>query len=183
MSNTIVQYVLLRSDLLKELGWSVGALVAQACHASTAVLHLYKDDEQTIQYLSDLDNMHKVVLERGRCLLWDATCVSTFALSHLGCTSRSAGAAAENAARFKHLKYSALEPTYHFVPISVETAGPWGAEAKSLVWELSRRLRDRGCDHRSGSYLVQQVALAIQRGNAAGIMDTFEPGTTRNDGF
>lgn len=63
MSNTIVQYVLLRSDLLKELGWSVGALVAQACHASTAVLHLYKDDEQTMQYLSDLDNMHKVVLE------------------------------------------------------------------------------------------------------------------------
>ncbi|KAI5636341.1 peptidyl-tRNA hydrolase PTH2 domain-containing protein [Phthorimaea operculella] len=63
MSNSIVQYVLLRSDLLKELGWSIGALVAQACHASTAVLHLYKDDEHTIQYLNDLDNMHKVVLE------------------------------------------------------------------------------------------------------------------------
>ncbi|KAL0881801.1 hypothetical protein ABMA27_001582 [Loxostege sticticalis] len=63
MSNSIVQYVLLRSDLLKELGWSIGALVAQACHASTAVLHLYKDDECTMQYLNDLDNMHKVVLE------------------------------------------------------------------------------------------------------------------------
>lgn len=62
MSN-IVQYVLLRSDLLKDLGWSIGALVAQACHASTAVLHLYRDDEQTLQYLNDLDNMHKVVLE------------------------------------------------------------------------------------------------------------------------
>ncbi|CAH0399215.1 unnamed protein product [Chilo suppressalis] len=62
MSN-IVQYVLLRSDLLKELGWSIGALVAQACHASTAVLHLYKDDEHTLQYMNDLDNMHKVVLE------------------------------------------------------------------------------------------------------------------------
>ncbi|XP_026759779.1 putative peptidyl-tRNA hydrolase PTRHD1 [Galleria mellonella] len=63
MSNTIVQYVLLRSDLLKDLGWSIGALVAQACHASTAVLHLYRSDEHTIQYLNDLDNMHKVVLE------------------------------------------------------------------------------------------------------------------------
>ncbi|XP_059058651.1 putative peptidyl-tRNA hydrolase PTRHD1 [Achroia grisella] len=63
MSNPIVQYVLLRSDLLKDLGWSIGALVAQACHASTAALHLYKDDEHTIQYLNDLDNMHKVVLE------------------------------------------------------------------------------------------------------------------------
>lgn len=63
MSNTIVQYVLLRSDLLKELGWSIGAVVAQACHASTAVLHLYREDEHTTQYLNDLDNMHKVVLE------------------------------------------------------------------------------------------------------------------------
>uniref|UniRef100_A0A2A4JJN4 peptidyl-tRNA hydrolase n=1 Tax=Heliothis virescens TaxID=7102 RepID=A0A2A4JJN4_HELVI len=63
MSNTIVQYILLRTDLLKELGWSIGSVVAQACHASTAVLHLYKDDETTIQYLNDMDNMHKVVLE------------------------------------------------------------------------------------------------------------------------
>lgn len=63
MSNTLVQYVLLRSDLLKDLGWSIGALVAQACHASTAVLHIFKEDEHTIQYLNNLDNMHKVVLE------------------------------------------------------------------------------------------------------------------------
>ncbi|XP_053605674.1 putative peptidyl-tRNA hydrolase PTRHD1 [Plodia interpunctella] len=63
MSNQIVQYVLLRSDLLKELGWSIGALVAQACHASTAVLHLYREDDNTVKYLTDLDNMHKVVLE------------------------------------------------------------------------------------------------------------------------
>lgn len=66
MSNSIVQYVLLRSDLLKELGWSIGALVAQACHASTAVLHLYREDENTMKYLQDLDNMHKVVLEVGQ---------------------------------------------------------------------------------------------------------------------
>ncbi|XP_038218305.1 putative peptidyl-tRNA hydrolase PTRHD1 [Zerene cesonia] len=63
MSSSIVQYILLRSDLLKDLGWSIGALVAQACHASTAVLHVYRDDENTINYLGDLDNMHKVVLE------------------------------------------------------------------------------------------------------------------------
>ncbi|XP_045535168.1 putative peptidyl-tRNA hydrolase PTRHD1 [Papilio machaon] len=63
MSTTIVQYILLRSDLLKDLGWSVGSLVAQACHASSAVLHLFKDDEYTVKYLNDLDNMHKVVLE------------------------------------------------------------------------------------------------------------------------
>lgn len=59
----IVQYIVVRKDLLKELGWPVGAVIAQACHAVTAVVHLYRDDEQTKLYLDDLDNMHKVVLE------------------------------------------------------------------------------------------------------------------------
>lgn len=27
------------------------------------MLHLYQDDENVVQYTSDLDNMHKVVLE------------------------------------------------------------------------------------------------------------------------
>ncbi|CAH0554075.1 unnamed protein product [Brassicogethes aeneus] len=58
----IVQYVVVRSDLLKELNWPVGAVLAQACHAVTAVTHLYHDDEHTQEYLKDLDNMHKVVL-------------------------------------------------------------------------------------------------------------------------
>merc|ERR1712098_166429 len=40
-----------------------GAVMAQACHAATASIHLYYGDEQTQAYLADLDNMHKVVLE------------------------------------------------------------------------------------------------------------------------
>lgn len=58
-----VQYVVVRSDLLKVMHWPVGALIAQACHACTAVIHLFHDDPNTKEYLADLDNMHKVVLE------------------------------------------------------------------------------------------------------------------------
>lgn len=58
MSN-IVQYVVVRKDL----NWPVGALIAQACHAVTAVTHLFHDDPQTQEYLKNLDEMHKVVLE------------------------------------------------------------------------------------------------------------------------
>lgn len=58
----IVQYILVRSDLCKILGWPVGALVAQACHASTAAIHMFYDHEDTKKYLSDLDNMHKIIL-------------------------------------------------------------------------------------------------------------------------
>ena len=45
------------------LQWPLGALIAQAAHASTAVTHLFYQDPNTQAYLADLDNMHKVVLE------------------------------------------------------------------------------------------------------------------------
>ncbi|KAF7995033.1 hypothetical protein HCN44_004505 [Aphidius gifuensis] len=59
----IVQYVVVRGDLLKSMQWPVGAVIAQACHACTAVTHLFYHDDHTQAYLADLDNMHKVVLE------------------------------------------------------------------------------------------------------------------------
>ena len=59
----LVQYIALRGDLLRVDKWPIGAMVAQACHASAAVLHQFKDDSNTQQYLKDLDSMHKVVLE------------------------------------------------------------------------------------------------------------------------
>ena len=62
-SQQIVQYIVVRSDLVKTLSWPLGALIAQACHASTAVMHEFHDHEDTKRYLSELDSMHKVVLE------------------------------------------------------------------------------------------------------------------------
>ncbi|ESP02635.1 hypothetical protein LOTGIDRAFT_138047 [Lottia gigantea] len=61
MSN-IVQYVVVRSDLVSSLKWPTGALIAQACHACTAVMHQFYNDSSTQTYLADLDRMHKVVL-------------------------------------------------------------------------------------------------------------------------
>ncbi|KAM7430334.1 peptidyl-tRNA hydrolase domain-containing protein 1 [Porites harrisoni] len=63
MSSQLVQYVIVRGDLLRLLSWPTGALIAQACHASTAVLWTYRNDPHTIEYTSELDHMHKVVLE------------------------------------------------------------------------------------------------------------------------
>ncbi|PVD32021.1 hypothetical protein C0Q70_07447 [Pomacea canaliculata] len=60
---SIVQYVVVRSDLVKTKKWPLGALIAQACHASSAAIHLFYKTQHTQEYLSDLDRMHKVVLE------------------------------------------------------------------------------------------------------------------------
>lgn len=119
------------------------------------------------------DGLTLIPWQKGRCLVWDATCVSTFASCHVSVTQQSAGAGAEAAARRKRLKYASLEPIYEFVPFAVETLGPWGSEAKQLVQNLGRRLRARGRDPRSGWYLAQQISLAIQRGNAASVLGTF----------
>ena len=43
----IVQYVVVRSDLLHEMEWPLGAIITQGCHASTAAIHLFRDDEVT----------------------------------------------------------------------------------------------------------------------------------------
>ena len=59
-TSTIVQYVILRRDLLKVYDWPIGALITQACHASSAALHLFYKHEDTQTYLNDIDNMHKV---------------------------------------------------------------------------------------------------------------------------
>lgn len=61
-SSQLVQYVVVRGDR-RLLSWPIGAVIAQACHASTAALWMHRDDSNTLQYTSDLDNMHKVVLE------------------------------------------------------------------------------------------------------------------------
>ncbi|KOC65768.1 Putative peptidyl-tRNA hydrolase PTRHD1 [Habropoda laboriosa] len=59
----LIQYVVVRGDLLKTMEWPVGAVIAQACHACVAVIDLFHNDSYTQAYLANLDGMHKVVLE------------------------------------------------------------------------------------------------------------------------
>ncbi|VDO09128.1 unnamed protein product [Rodentolepis nana] len=61
-TQNLVQYIIVRTDLKASLSWSVGSIIAQACHASTAALYKYNEVEDTKAYVSDLDNMTKVIL-------------------------------------------------------------------------------------------------------------------------
>lgn len=64
-AGTLVQYVVMRKDLTRELGWPLGSLVAQACHATVAATWLHREDDDTKEYCAEgnLEHMHKVVLE------------------------------------------------------------------------------------------------------------------------
>lgn len=61
---TIIQYIIVRADLMKVLKWNIGAVITQACHAVAAVNEMTKDDELTKQYLApeNINQMHKCVL-------------------------------------------------------------------------------------------------------------------------
>ena len=58
----------------------------------------------------------------------------------------------------------------------METFGPWCEEAKEFVMELRKFLIRESGDSKSGSYLIQRIGIAIQRGNAISVMGTFESG-------
>lgn len=72
----LVQYIVVCGDLVRKWNWPLGAVIAQCCHATTAVNHIHRDDASTVSYFSDLDRMHKVVLEviSMQCIL----CVAQF---------------------------------------------------------------------------------------------------------
>ena len=62
-TNDLIQYIIVRKDLISTLKWPIGAVMTQACHAVAATLKLFNEDEHTINYLEDLDNMRKCMLQ------------------------------------------------------------------------------------------------------------------------
>ncbi len=63
--------------------------------------------------------------------------------------------------------------THHFVPVAVETSGAFGPDALDLFRDLGRRIRAITLEVKSRAYLIQQVSVAVQRGNALAVMGTF----------
>jgi len=74
----------------------------------------------------------------GRRLAWDVTVCTTVAASYMTAASQSAGAAAEQAAERKSLKYAELSAAYEFQPVAVEKQGlrfllslSWGVRSRN----------------------------------------------------
>ena len=63
--DVIVQAIVVRRDLLKDMSWPVGSVMSQACHACLAVAWEHRDDPCVAAYLApgNIDSMHKVVKE------------------------------------------------------------------------------------------------------------------------
>ena len=101
--------------------------------------------------------------------MWDATCLDTFAPSHLP-------SAPERQAQWQpwlsgtSRKYAALNQHHIFTPVAIETAGPFGPETFTFLRELGYRLKQATGEAKSFSYLRQRLFVVVQWGNAAAVM-------------
>ena len=111
----------------------------------------------------------------GRTLVWDATCPDTFAPSTIALAAREAGLVASQAEKAKTQKYTLLGTSHHFVPFANETSGVFGPEAITFIKELGHRIRAETVEPRSLQFLMQGIAVAVQRGNAATARGTSPP--------
>jgi hypothetical protein len=59
----LVMYLILRGDLLTELNWPLGAVLSQIAHASTACVWTFREEPEVIEYMANMDSMHKVTLK------------------------------------------------------------------------------------------------------------------------
>ena len=58
------------------------------------------------------------------------------------------------------------------MPIAIETSGVFGPKAASFFGELGRRIRAETGEPRSLQFLLQGIAVAVQRGKAAAVLGT-----------
>ena len=152
---------------------AVNDVVKRSLEAAKIPSHL----EPTDIYRSDgkrPDGASIVPWKGGRVLVWDATCPDTLAPSYSALATREAGAVAAEMERRKKAKYSHLDSSHFFVPVAVETLGVMGPEAGHFFRDLGRRIAAATSDPLSHQYLLQRVAVAVQRGNAAAVLGTAE---------
>ena len=123
------------------------------------------------------DGIKMVPWSNGRLLVWDATCVDTFAPSQLSMTASEVCAAANQAEQTKIKKYSYITShAYHsFTPVAFETTGVCGPRFMSFLTDLGRCIVNTTGDKSSLAYLLQTFSVANQRGDAASVLVTLPP--------
>ena len=87
----------------------------------------------------------------------------------MGLASKESAEAAE---RRKKMKYEALSFSHHFIPVAIETTGVFGPKANSFIKELANQVKSETKKEKACPYLIQQLSVAVQRGNAAAGLGT-----------
>src|SRR6218665_1677027 len=98
----------------------------------------------------------------GKCFAWDATVIDTLAESYHTISAEAAGAAAEIAAYREISMYTAILPSYCFVPLDFETLDPVNQDGLTLIKLLGHPLAQSSGDNRETAFLFQRLFMTIQ---------------------
>ena len=82
----------------------------------------------------------------------------------------------------RRLKYSHLVGYHFFVPITVETFGVFGPEARSFLLDLGHHIVSSTQDPLSYLHLKQRISVSVQRGNLFSVSITSH-GVSVKDSF
>ena len=113
------------------------------------------------------DGIAVFLFSGGRSLVWDCTCVDTFAGVHLNRSAMEAHIAANSAEERR--KYAAFADAHQFEPIAVETMGVYGESTRLILRAIGHCLVEATGEPREANWFRQNLAIAIQRGNAFSI--------------
>ncbi len=69
-------------------------------------------------------------------------------------------------------KYLDFAQTQHFAAVVVETTGAMGTDALDFFVDVGGRVSAVSNEAQSRSFILQQVSVALQRGNAASVLGT-----------
>ena len=101
----------------------------------------------------------------GRSLVWDCTCVDTFAGVHLNRSGIKAVTCASSTKERNRRKYATLADAHQFEPIAVETMGMYGESTGVILRAIGLRLAEATGEPRESNWFRQKLAIAVQRGN------------------
>ena len=122
------------------------------------------------------DGLTQIPWNEGKCITWDVTVTDTLAASNLQMSSCSAGAAAENVATKKVIKYAELSNSYTFLPIAFETLGPVNCSGADFVNGIGTRIRALTGDMRDVrevQFLWQRLSIVVERYDVVCLNGTF----------
>lgn len=119
------------------------------------------------------DGLTSFPWSHSKSLIWNVTVVNTVAASYLNLPSTNIGGAADQAERDKRNHYIDLKQQYAFTSLAFESFGSVGPETDLFLKKLGKLMKKKTGEPRSYDYLLQRISIAIQRGNALCILNTF----------
>ena len=112
---------------------------------------------------------------RGKCLIWDCTCVDSFFPSALVLTATVHGSASRSAEVLKNLKYEGLCGRYIFQAIAIETSCVFGRDTNAFISRLGHLATSISGERCEAEFLRQRLSLATVRGSAQSVTQAGRP--------